>query len=130
MYRDRSIVDLIGDSLKQATGIFRNEIDLARVEVSENVNRAAAGVGMIAAAAVIALVALNVLVGALITALIEMGMEETWAVLLVGGGLGLLAFILLRVGMGRLKASSLAPTRTLHNVNRQAQNLKGQIDGR
>ena len=130
MNRDRSTFGLIGDILRQTTGIFRNEIDLARAEVSENVNRAAAGVGMIASAAVIGLVALNVLVGALITALIEMGMDETWAVLAVGGALGLIAFILLRIGMGRLKATSLAPTRTIHNVSRQAQNLKGRIDGR
>lgn len=123
---ERSTVQLIGDTVAQALGLFRKEIDLARAEVSENVNRAAVGIGMIAVAAVLALVALNLLAAALIDALVAWGLSELTAMLVVGGALLVIALILLKIGSGRLKTASLAPTRSMAQMRQSFKGPEGR----
>ena len=116
------------DALQNVSGLVRNEVDLARAEVSENVNKAGVAVGLIAGAAIIALVALNVLAAALVAALAEAGIDAGWSALIVGALLGLVAYLLINKGINDLKLSSLAPTRTVKNVQRDAAAVKDAYD--
>ena len=118
---------LLSDALNNVSSLIRNEIDLARAEVSENVNRAAVAVGLLVGAVVVALVALNVLAAALVVALTEMGLAAGWASLIVGGVLGLIAFIMVAKGTHDLKLTSLAPTRAKKNIERDAAAIKESI---
>ncbi len=119
---------LLSDAMANVTGLVRGEIDLARAEVSDNVSKAGAAIGLIAGAAIIALVALNVLAAALVAALAEAGLDTGWAALIVGALLGIAAYILVNKGLSDLKLSSLAPSRTLKNVQRDAAAVKGAYD--
>tara|TARA_R110002110_G_scaffold18457_30_gene77408 strand:+ start:1214 stop:1615 length:402 start_codon:yes stop_codon:yes gene_type:complete len=119
---------LLQDALQNVSGLVRNEVDLARAEVSENVNKAGVAVGLIAGAAIIALVALNVLAAALVAALAEAGIDAGWSALIVGALLGLVAYLLINKGINDLKLSSLAPTRTVKNVQRDAAAVKDAYD--
>ena len=101
---------------------------LARAEISENLSRAIVAVGLIAGAAIIALVALNVLAAALVAGLTELGLDAGWAALIVGAVLGLLAYLLILKGINDLKLSSLAPTRTARNLRRDAAAVKDVYD--
>lgn len=121
---NKSTGSLLSDALSNVSGLVRNEVDLARAEVSENINRAGVALGMIASSAIIALVALNVLVAAVVAALAQAGLGTGWAALIVGALLGLLAYVLLNKGTNDLKLSSLAPTRTAKNVQRDAEAVK------
>ncbi|MEO9781312.1 MAG: phage holin family protein [Sedimentitalea sp.] len=121
---NRSAGDLVSDAMSNVSSLVRSEVDLARAEVSENMNKAGVAVGLIAGAAIIALVALNVLAAALIAALTEAGIEAGWSALIVGALLGVLAYVLINKGVNDLKLSSLAPTRTAKNVQRDAAAVK------
>ncbi|CUH38952.1 hypothetical protein JSE7799_01671 [Jannaschia seosinensis] len=120
----RDTTGLIGDALTHVSNLVRSEVDLARAEVSENVKRAGVAIGLLVAAMVVALVALNVLAAALTAAIAELGLDAGWAALIVGGGLALIALIMVMKGMKDLKLSSLAPTRTAKNVRRDADVVK------
>jgi uncharacterized membrane protein YqjE len=115
---------LVGDVMAHATGLVRKEMDLLRAELQEEVNKAAAAVGMLAAALLLALVALNVLAAALVAWLTESGLDAGWSALIVGGALALIAIGLAMKGKNDLKLSSLAPTRTAKNVERDVKSVK------
>ncbi|QIK40529.1 phage holin family protein [Pontivivens nitratireducens] len=126
----RSTTDLIGDALSHVSSLVRKEVDLARAEVNENLNRAGVAIGLIVGAVVIALTALNVLAAALTAALTEAGIPAGWSALLVGVVLAIIAFVLMNKGLNDLKLSSLAPSRTADNVKRDAQAVKDAYDAK
>ncbi|RVT84201.1 phage holin family protein [Rhodobacteraceae bacterium CCMM004] len=121
---NRSTPSLIADVMTHLSTLVRKEVDLARTEVNENLSRAGVAVGMIAGAAIIVLVALNVLAAALVAALTELGLDAGWASLIVGVALAAIAFGMMMKGLNDLKLQSLAPTRTVKNVQRDAEAVK------
>ncbi len=125
---DKSAGNLLTEAMSNVSGLVRSEVDLARAEISENITKAGVAIGMIAGAAIIALVALNVLAAALVAALTEVGLDAGWAALIVGAALGIIAFVLIGKGVNDLKLSSLAPTRTVKNVQRDAAAVKEAYD--
>jgi drug/metabolite transporter (DMT)-like permease len=103
--------------------LFRKEIELARAETSEKISQAGVAAGAIAAGGILALAALIVLLGALVAALGEV-MAPALAALIVGGVVAIIAFALIYKGMNDLKASNLAPTRTVEALRRDAHMVK------
>lgn len=125
----KSTVGLVGEALQHISGLIRKEVDLARAEVSENANRALVAIGVIAGGAILVLVALNVLSAALVAGIAELGIDAGWAALIVGVVYLVIAAIMVRKGTNDLKASSLAPTRTVQSVRRDANAMKETING-
>ncbi|CTQ48182.1 phage holin family protein [Jannaschia donghaensis] len=115
---------LIGDVLTHVATLVRKEFDLARTEMSENLNRAAVAVGLLVGALIVALVALNVLAGALVAGVTRLGLEPGWSALLVGVIFAAVAGGMVAKGVRDLKLVSLAPTRTAKNVRRDAEAVK------
>lgn len=115
---------LLSDALQQVVALVRGELNLLRAEMDENVRKAIAAIGMIIAGVVIMLVALNVLAAALVEAITELGLEAGWAALLVGVVFAIIAAILASKGTNNLKVTSLAPTRTTKNVERDGEAVK------
>ncbi|MBF9033860.1 phage holin family protein [Rhodobacterales bacterium HKCCE2091] len=116
---------LLSEALTHVSSLVRGEVDLARAEIEQNLRKAAAAIGMIVAAVVIALTALNVLSAAVVAGLTEAGLEAGWSALIVGAVLGVVAAILIAKGTGNLKLSSLAPSRTAENIKRDARAFQG-----
>lgn len=116
--------DMVSSLLQNLGSLFRNEIDLARAEISQNMNRAAVALGLIAGALIVALVSLNVLAAALVAAITQAGVPAGWSAVIVGSVFALIAMAMLTKGVRDLKLSSLAPTRTKQNVRRDAQAFK------
>jgi drug/metabolite transporter (DMT)-like permease len=123
---DRSLKDLFGDLTQSVTTLFRKEIELARAEISEKVSQAGVAAGAVAAGGILALAALMVLLQALVIALAELGLAPALSALIVGGVVAIIAFALIYKGMNDLKASNLAPTRTVEALRRDAQMVKEQ----
>ncbi len=121
---NKSAAGLLSDAIAHMSALVRKEVDLARAEVSENMNRAGLAIGLLAGALVIALTALNVLAAALVAGLAETRLGPGWSALIVGIVLGIIAFALAMKAKNDLKLSSIAPTRTAKNVQRDAQALK------
>jgi hypothetical protein len=125
--RGKSAPGLLTEALTHVSNLVRKEIDLARAETSENLTRAATAIGFLAGALIVALVALNVLAAALAAALTELGLDAGWAALIVGGALALVALLMVSKGVKDLKLSSLAPTRTAKNVQRDTDVVKERL---
>lgn len=116
---------LLSDALSQVTRLVRGEVQLAKAEVAQNLRAAALGVGLLVGAVILAFVALNVLAGALVAALAEVGdMGAGWAALIVGVVILVLAVVLALRGASSLKPENLAPSRTVRNVQADAQMIK------
>jgi ABC-type uncharacterized transport system permease subunit len=121
---NKSAAGLLSDAIAHMSSLVRKEVDLARAEISENVSRAGVAVGLLAGALVLALTALNVLAAALVAGLAETDLGPGWSALIVGLVLGAIALFLALKAKNDLKLSSIAPTRTAKNVQRDAQALK------
>ncbi len=124
----KSTGGLLSEALTHVSSLVRNEVDLARAEVNENLRNAGVAIGVIAGAVVVALTALNVLTAALVAALTEAGIPAGWSALIVGVALAIIAYVMIQKGTHDLKLSSLAPSRTAKNVKRDAQAVKDVYD--
>lgn len=123
---ERSLKELIGDLSGSVSTLFRKEIQLARAETSEKITQSMVAVGAIAGGAILALAALLVLLQALVIALSELGVPPGWASLIVGVVVAAIAYFMIHKGTNDLKASSLAPDRTMDSLRRDAQLAKEQ----
>jgi drug/metabolite transporter (DMT)-like permease len=121
---DRSLKELLGDLTQSVTTLLRKEIELARAETSEKISQAGVAAGAIAGGGILALAALIVLLQALVIALTELGLAPALSALIVGGVVAIIAFALIYKGMKDLKASNVAPTRTVEALRRDAHLIK------
>jgi Putative Actinobacterial Holin-X, holin superfamily III len=124
---DRSLKDLLVDLSNSITTLFRKEIQLVRAETSEKVTQVGVALGSIAGGAILALAALIVLLQALVIGIAEAGVPAGWASLIVGVIVAVIAYILIHKGTSDLKASNLAPSRTVDSLKRDAQVAKEQV---
>jgi xanthine/uracil permease len=116
---DRSLKELLSDLTNSLTTLVRKEIQLARAETSEKVTQSMVAVGAIAAGGILALSALIVLA--------EMGVPPALASLIVGLVVAVIAYVLIHKGTNDLKATNLAPSRTIDSLSRDAQVVKEQV---
>jgi uncharacterized membrane protein YqjE len=124
---NRSIADVLRDLVTQLTTLLRKETQLARVELSENVSRAALGLGLIIGGAVLLIPALMILLEAAVAALEQNGMRPAEATAVVGGCALVLGFILVAIGVSRLRVKSLIPNKTIQQLQRDAAAAKQQM---
>ena len=123
---DRPLKDLLGDLTGNITTLFRKEIQLARAETSEKISQVGHALGSIAAGSVLALAALIVLLQALVLAITAAGVPAGWSSLIVGAVVAAIAYGLIHKGTSDLKASNLAPSRTMDSIKRDAHVVKEQ----
>jgi len=123
--KPQSIAGLLGGIMDAVNGLVRNEFDLARAEMTESTRSLGLALGLFAVALIVGFVALNVLTGALIGAIVEAGLAPGWAALLVGLVYALAAGILVSISAGKLRTFSLAPKRTARNLKKDLGVLKG-----
>ena len=118
---------VLTDIVSQMARIVRKEAALAKAEMSENLSRAGIAIGLIVGAVVLSLVALIVLAGAGVAALVAYGWATHWAALAVGGGIALVALIFAVRGIYDLKPKRLVPSRSIANVKQDVALMKDRI---
>ena len=133
----RTVPQLLSDLARELTTLFRKEGQLIRAELSEKVTQVEVGAGSILAGAIVLLVSLNVLAGALVVAISRIGAEQAdpaiqdsgiglgWASLIVGVILAIIGAILVKKGTSNM--SNLAPDRSMNQVSRDANLVKEQV---
>ncbi|TPE51670.1 phage holin family protein [Amaricoccus solimangrovi] len=125
--QERATPLLIGDLVTHVTELVRKEIQLFRAETEEKATQVMVAVGSLAAALAIALTALNVLAAALVAAITDAGLNASWSAIIVGVVFAIIAYVLANRGMSNLKATSLAPRRTVRATTRDAEMVKGKM---
>jgi Putative Actinobacterial Holin-X, holin superfamily III len=118
MPEERSISQLVGDSLVELAKLVQNEIDLARAELSAKVTATGEAVKLIAAGAVLLIPGVVLILLALASELIQLGLSAPLAYLCCGAGAVIIAVALAWAGMSRLSASALGPSATLDEIRR------------
>jgi uncharacterized membrane protein YqjE len=122
--RERSTGELVKDLSEQASTLVRQEVELAKAEMAEKGKKAGAGLGMLAGAAVAALLMLGALTAFLVLALDE-GMDTWLAALLVTVLWGVVAGALALVGRGKLREMGTpVPEKTVESVKEDIEWLK------
>ncbi len=121
--RRDSLTDLIGDLASQSAGLVRDEMALAKQELSEKISSLRSGAITLAFGASFAMAAFLALCAAAIAGLAEY-MKVWQAALIVGGGLALVAGILVAMGVGRLSQTSLKPKKTIKTLEENKEWLK------
>jgi hypothetical protein len=123
----RSIGDLFSDLTREITTLVRNELALARVEMSTKLSRAGRHAGFLAFGAVVALAGLFTLAASLVLLLVRAGMPAWGAALLVGLGLAAIGGVVAMQAVNALKQEDLAPTETLQTL-KETTAWKGQTN--
>jgi uncharacterized membrane protein YqjE len=115
--RDESIAELVKRLAEQTNTLVRQEIELAKAELTEKGKVAGAGAAMFGAAALVALLALGALTAFLI-ALLATALDHVWlAALIVAVVYAVIAVPLVLRGRERMRAAgSPAPEKTIESV--------------
>jgi len=119
--RDQSISELVKDLATETSTLVRQEIDLAKAEMTDRGKRAGKGVGMLAAGAVVALLAFGALTAGLIAAL-DLAMPTWLAALIVTVVYGAIAAVLVQIGRKQVQeAAPPVPEETIESVKEDVQ---------
>src|SRR3954454_6948429 len=105
----RSVSELVGDAVDQFSKIIRNEVAIARAEISAKATEAAMGIGFLAGAALLLIPALVLLLMALAAFLVEIGLDDSLANLIAGVVSLVVSGILAYVGNSRRTPDNWKP---------------------
>jgi uncharacterized membrane protein YqjE len=122
---DASLGELFGRMTTDLSTLVRKEMELARVEMKEEVTRAGKAGGTLGAAAVAGLMALILLSFALAWGLAEI-MPEGFAFLIVGALYAIGAFVLFSTGRKKMQQVNPVPEQTVETLKEDAQWLRDQ----
>jgi hypothetical protein len=119
--RERPAGDLLKDLSQQTSTLVRQEIDLAKAELTQKGKELGVGAGLLIAGAVVALLALGALTACVI-ALLATAIPTWLAALIVAVVYAALAGALAVAGRGRIqKAAPPAPEQTIETVKEDVQ---------
>ena len=121
----RSVGELIGEVTSDLTNLMRQELDLAKAEVKQEVTTAGKAAGMLGAAGFAGYMVALFLSVALWWALAN-GMDEGWAALVVAAIWGVVAAVLAVLGRSRLRQVNPKPERTVQTLQQVPDALKGR----
>ena len=120
-----SIGDLLRQLIEDVGHLFRTELRLAASEMRGNIAAMKGGAAAIATGGMLMLVALFTLVGAFVGWLTPVVGSAGLAAFIVAVATAVIGIVLMGVGSSKLKASSLAPDKTVASLRRDAETLKG-----
>ena len=121
---DRSLGELFSDLSQQTSELIRQEMRLAKAELSEK----AAGLGrhamLIGAGAAFALAAVVALAAAVTLFLVNVGLEPWIAAVIAAAAMGATGYALAMSGLSAIRKQSIAPVETIHSLKETTQWLK------
>jgi hypothetical protein len=120
---DTSIGELIGNISDDLSRLFRQEVELAKVELRQEATKAGKAAGMLGAAGFAGYMAVLLLSFAVVYALSNV-MDAGWAALIVAVVWAIVGGVLYANGRRKLKTVSPVPQQTVDTVKEDAQWLK------
>ncbi len=121
---DQSIAELLKQLSEQTSTLVRQELDLAKAELTVKGKQAGIGAGMFGAAGVVGLYAVGALTAAIVLAL-SLAMKGWLAAVIVAAAYGAVAGILALAGKGRVQqAVPPTPERTVQTVKEDVESTK------
>jgi hypothetical protein len=124
---DRSLGDLLSALANEVSTLVRQEVRLARVEVSQKASQAGRDIGILAAGGMVAYAGLLAIVAAAILGLAAVGLPTWLAAFVVGLVVAVAGYLMVRRGLDNLKQGSLAPQQTLTSLKESGEWAKNQM---
>jgi hypothetical protein len=132
---DRSIGQLLKELTQESSTLLKQEVNLAKTEMSEKASRVGANLGEVAVGGAVALLGAIALllfaVNALGSLLDKLGLSPgitVWlAPLIVGGILAAVGYSMIKKALETLKHESLTPKRTTQSLQENKEWLKEKI---
>jgi uncharacterized membrane protein YqjE len=124
--QDRSIGDLFAELANETGLLIRQEIALAKVELTHKATRVGINVGFLVLGGAVAYAALLALLAALIILLANV-MPWWAAALVVAVVVGIVAAVLIAKALTALKKTEIAPRQTVETLKEDAQWAKQQM---
>ena len=126
--QERSIGELFGQLTQDMTLLVRQEIQLARSEISEKLSRLTTNLISVVAGGFVAYVGGLALVAALILALHDLvNISLAVSALIVGAVFAIAGYLMLKRGLNELKRVDIAPRRTVENIKDDVQSIKEDV---
>lgn len=116
----KGIADLAGDVLRDIADLVRAELQLLHAEVSEKLTFSALSICLVAAGALFLMVTIVLLLQAAIAELVVYGWSWPAASLIVAGLTFILGSGLTWYGLSRLRLSRIAPSKTINQLQKDA----------
>ncbi len=125
----RSIPQLIRDFAYEITALVRDEVDLAKREVSDNISQLGKGLSWFGLGALVFFAGLLVLLDAAVAGLLlVLPPGQPWlAPLIVGGVVLIIGALMLVGGRGKVRTHTLKPQRTLEEARRDHRLIKEKM---
>lgn len=124
---ERSLGDLFSDLARETTTLVRQEIQLAKAELTHSATEASRGIAMLAAGGVVAYAGLLFVLLAVVFGLIEAGLDAWVSALIVGLVVVAIGVVLLLRGRESLKPANLAPEKTVESLKEDKAWVQEQI---
>jgi F0F1-type ATP synthase membrane subunit c/vacuolar-type H+-ATPase subunit K len=121
-----SVGELLGRLAGDTGTLLRQEIQLAKVEVSQKAGLASRHAGLIALGIMVGVVSLNTLSATLVLSLSAV-MDARWAGLIVGLAFAVVAVAVGLIGLSGLRRMSLEPAKTIQTIRETKAWLHQQI---
>ena len=123
---NRSLGDLFSELSRETSTLVRQEVQLAKVEVSQKVSRIGRDVAFLAIGGVILYAGFLALLAALIIGLAEF-MDGWLAALIVGLVVVAVGYFLVQKGINELRRVNPIPERTLESLKEDKEWIQDQI---
>ena len=124
---ERSLGDLFSDLSRETTTLVRQEVQLAKAELTQSATEAARGIGMLVAGGAVAYAGLFFLLLAIVFGLIEAGWDAWLSAFAVGLVVVAIGGVLVLRARESLKPANLAPRRTVETLKEDQEWAKEQI---
>lgn len=127
----KGIGDLLRELIATVGTLFRQEVELAKAELSEKASRAGSAVVVMAIGGLLAFAGLIVLLQALVIWLSEgpPGLSPALAALIVGGGVIVIGVALALYAKRALNPANLAPNRTTASLKQDVELVRERLGG-
>ena len=124
---DRSLGELFSELSQETTTLIRQEVNLAKTEMSQKASRVGKDVGFLAAGGAVAYAGLLAIIAGVI-ALLALVIPLWLSALLVGLVVAAIGYFLVRKGLDALKQEGLAPRQTIETLKEHKEWAKDHTD--
>jgi xanthine/uracil permease len=123
---DRSIGELFADLTRQMSTLLRQEVQLAKVEMTEKASKAGRDVGSLAVGGAVAYAGFLAILAGLVILLAEI--VPWWlSAMIVGLAVIVIGYVLIQRGLSSLKQEDLAPRQTIESLREDAEFAKEKV---
>lgn len=124
---DRSIGELFADLAKESSVLVRQEVALAKAEMTQKAGEVGKDIGFLAVGGLVLYAGLLAIIAAIIIVLGTVGVPWWLSALLVGLIVAGVGYFLVQKGLKALKRENLAPRQTIQTLKDDAEWAKEQV---